>query len=216
MEYFATGKAKGNRGGADAAPDYAEGFEGVGEPAGWSNTIVSAGTVDYDYTTEAMEGSKALEIVTSGGDTYAEVDLGVEYADCVFTFAFKVVGSGSNRSYAAFLDATHSNNNQTDSLGFGNVSSWSRGVDHNTNNIQLLFSGTVNAFHYMRVEVRTTTNVIKIARSNDENFPTSGTNYAEDLAAGFNAAFTGVRYLRFGGESDAATVLIDDVKVWAL
>jgi hypothetical protein len=195
---------------SDAGSIISENFEGTGTPVGFTNVIAGSGTISFDETTEVLEGSESLKVY-SDSDTYTYVDLNHEYDHIVAIFGYKT-DSMSNRKDVHFLDdelSFHSN----ECLTFGSVSSYTKGISHSYNSILLTLTGTVNDFHYVRVEIDRSGGVVKIARSNDKTFPTSGTNYAEDTSASFNSNFSGTRYIAFGARSTTRNSWYDDLEV---
>lgn len=185
---------------SDAGPIVSESFEGTGTPVGFTNSISGSGTVDFDNTTYALDGSQSLKVY-SDSDTFTYVDLGHDYDHMVAIFGYRnsaYPDSLSNRQDVFFIDSTGTRtvNNY---LAYGAVSGNTNGIIHGYSAIVLTLTGTVNTFHYVRVEIDRSGGVVKIARSNDKtSFPTSGTNYAEDLTASFSANFSGTRYIGFG------------------
>lgn len=188
-----------------------ENFEGTGTPAGFTNSISGSGTIDYDHTTNVLEGSKSLHVY-SDSNTYAYLDLGLEYDHIVAVFGYYNV-SVSNRTDVAFCDGDLSRN-AYNSLKYGSVSSFDKGINHDFSAVLLTLTGTINTFHYVRVEIDKTNGVVKIARSNDKtSFPTSGTNYAEDLTAAFDSRYGGTRYILFGFQNSTKNSYYDDIEV---
>lgn len=188
-----------------------ESFEGTGTPTGFTNSISGSGTIDYDHTTNVLEGSKSLHIY-SDSDTYAYLDLGSEYDHIVAVFGYYNT-SASNRTDVSFCNSALTRN-ATNSLKFGSVSAYTKGVAHSYGSISLTFTGSINTFHYVRVELDVSGGVVKIARSNDKtSFPTSGTNYAEDLTASFNSSYSGTQYIVFGFQSKVLNSYYDDIEI---
>ena len=199
---------------SDAGPIISETFEGTGAPAGFANSISGSGTIDYDHTTNVLEGSKSLHVY-SDSDTYSYLDLGSEYDHIVAVFGYYSVGA-SNRTDVTFCDSALTRD-AYNAIKFGSVSAYVKGIAHAYNNIFLTLTGTVNTFHYVRVELDKSGGVVKIARSNDKtSFPTSGTNYAEDLTASFNSQYGGTQYIVFGFQNRVDNSYYDDIEVTAL
>jgi hypothetical protein len=98
-----------------------EGFEGTGAPTGFTSTIVGSGTVDYDDTSDPGTGLQSLKVVTSGGDSYAELDLGAEYSNFTLIWQEKIIGSGQNRSWIKMSPSSAFTTNSTATIG---NSSW--------------------------------------------------------------------------------------------
>ena len=197
-----------------AAPLLSENFEGTGTPTDWTTSISGSGTVNFDATTYTLEGSKSLSVYSHSG-TYAYVDLGAEYDHIVATFGYRnspYPNSLSNRQDVHFMDNSLSRG-ATGSLQLGGVSGNTFGIAHSYGSIKITLSGSINTFHYVRVEINRSGGILKIARSNDKTFPTSGTNYAEDLTASFNGGFTATRYISFGGSNSSVTRYYDDLEV---
>lgn len=200
---------------SDAGPIIAESFEGTGTPVGFTNSISGSGTVDFDNTTYALDGSQSLKVY-SDSDTFTYVDLGHDYDHMVAIFGYRnsaYPDSLSNRQDVFFIDSTGTRtvNNY---VSYGSVSGNTNGVTHGYGAFTLTLTGTVNTFHYVRVEIDRSGGVVKIARSNDKtSFPTSGTNYAEDLTASFSANFSGTRYIGFGALNLTVNRHFDDLEV---
>jgi len=195
---------------SDAGPIVSENFEGTGTPVGFTNVIAGSGTISFDETTEVLEGSESLKVY-SDSNTYTYVDLNYEYDHIVAIFGYKT-DAMSNRQDVVFLDdELDFTSNQC--LPFGSVSGYTKGIAHSYGSILLTLTGTVNDFHYVRVEINRSGGVVKIARSNDKTFPTSGTNYAEDTSASFHSGFSGTRYIAFGAKSTVKNSWYDDLEV---
>ena len=195
---------------SNAGSIISENFEGTGTTVGFTNSITGSGTVDFDATTYTLEGSKSLHVY-SESDTYTYVDLNAQYDHVVAIFGYNITAM-SNRQDVFFLDndlAVSSNG----SLQFGSISGYTKGISHNYGSISLTMTGTINNFHYVRVEINRSGGIVKIARSNDKTFPTSGTNYAEDLTASFHSGYAGTRAIRFGAVNQTKDTYYDDIEV---
>ncbi len=191
-----------------------ENYEGTGTPVGFTTTTDGSGTITFDETTTVLEGSKSLKVYNDNSatdDTYTYVDLNQEYDHIVAIFGYNITGM-SNRTDVHFLDDELSFGSNS-CLAFGSVSSYTKGIKHDYNAISLTMTGTINNFHYVRVEINHSGGVLKIARSNDKTFPTSGDNYAEDTSASFNANFSGTRAIAFGTSNKSLTTYYDDLEV---
>lgn len=200
---------------SDAGPIISESFEGTGTPVGFTNSISGSGTVDFDNTTYALDGSQSLKVY-SNSDTFTYADLGQDYDHIVAIFGYRnspYPDSMSNRQDVFFMDSTGTRG-VFDCFAYGAVSGNTNGIKHGYGNVGLTLTGTVDTFHYVRVEIDRSAEVVKIARSNDKtSFPTSGTNYAEDLTASINSAFTGTRYIGFGALNLTVNRHFDDLEV---
>ena len=199
---------------SDAGPIISENFEGTGTPVGFTNSIAGSGTVDFDATTYTIEGSKSLHVY-SDSDTYSYVDLGGEYDHIVATFGYRnsaYPDSLSNRQDVHFMDNSLDRGSRG-SVQVGAVSGNTFGITHSYGSINIQLTGSINTFHYVRVEINRSGGIVKIARSNDKTFPTSGTNYAEDLTASFHSSFTGTRYISFGAYNLTRNRYYDDIEV---
>lgn len=187
---------------------YEEDFEGTGTPTEFTNTIVGSGTIDYDYTTDPGSGSKSLEVVTSGGDSYAELDLGAIYDNFELIFQNKRTGGSSNRKWIRMSDDTNYANN--DSITIGHVSGWGYGFNHNFNAIVRSTTGvSTTAWHWvkLRVDIPNTTITLTISASSDFSSP----DVASDTSQTFGSNFGGVRYIQFGGVNVAMTTFVDSI-----
>ena len=206
--------ARKNGAGGGGTPTYGvEGFEGTGEPASWSNTIVASGTVDYDDTVDPGTGTKSLEVITSGGDSYAELDLGSLYTKFKLIFQCKIASGGSNRQWIKMCPVDSFYTNGTGQIGF--VNGWDWGF---TNNGQDLLPTTsavsVGAWHWIKFEVDISTSEATIMKSASSDFSSPDT--VTDASFSFHAGFTGIRYLRFGAISRSMSVWIDEVSAYDL
>ena len=196
-----------------AIPDFEEDFEGTGTPTSWSKTIVGSGTVDYDDTTDPGTGSKSLEVITSGGDSYAEVDLGSVYANFKLIFQNKIASGGSNRKWIVGSASAAFASNEKFVLGF--VSGWDYGWQHNSANLLRTTTGvSLGSWHWVKLEVdyANTTVTLTISASSDFSSP----DVASSASASFNAGFSGLRYLRFGGMSRDMSVWVDEFSAYNL
>ena len=191
-----------------------ENYEGTGTPVGFTTTTDGSGTITFDETTTVLEGSKSLKVYNDNSatnDTYTYVDLNEEYDHIVAIFGYNIT-SMSNRKDIHFLD-DELDFGATSCMEFGSVSSYTKGINHAYGAISLTMTGTINNFHYVRVEINHSGGVVKIARSNDKTFPTSGDNYAEDTSASFNSSFSGTRAIAFGTRDKTLTTYYDDLEV---
>ena len=205
--------ARKNAGGGGGTPTYGvEGFEGTGEPASWSNTIVASGTVDYDDTVDPGTGTKSLEVITSGGDSYAELDLGSVYTKFKLIYQEKITGGGSNRQWVAGSDSGfHSSNTFT----LGHVSGWSYGWSQNSATLLRTTTGvTLGSWHWVKLEVDVPNTTVTLTVSASSDFSSPDTVTA--TSASFNASFSGMRYLRLGGRNRSMTVWADEVSAYDL
>ena len=187
---------------------YEEDFEAAGTPSGFTNTIVGSGTIDYDYTTDPGSGLESLEVVTSGGDSFAELDLGAIYDNFELIFQNKRIGGGSNRTWIVLSD--DSNYTSPDHIVIGNVSGWDYGFNHNFNPVTRTSTGvSTTAWHWAKlfVDIPNTTITLTISASSDF----SSADVATTTSQTFGSSFGGVRYARFGGRNRDMTVLVDSI-----
>jgi len=202
--------ARKNASAADS-PDFTEDFEGTGTPTSWSTTIAGSGTVDYDFSTLPGTGSKSLEVITSGGDSYSEVDLGSVYGKFKLVFQEKIASGGSNRQWiSGTVDST---SGTTFRIGF--VSGWNYGWNHNYSSLVRSTTGvSLSDWHWVKLEVdkANTTVTLTISASSDFSSPDVATSATQS----FNASFTGCRYLRFGGINRDMSVWVDEFSAYNL
>ena len=194
-------------------PDFTEDFEGTGTPTSWSTTIVGSGTVDYDHTTSPGTGSESLEVITSGGDSYSEVDLGSVYGKFELIFQNKIASGSSNRWWIAGSELSSFSSNETFNVGF--VDGWNYGWLHNANKLTRSTTGvSLGSWHWVKlyVDYANTTVTLTVSASSDFSSP----DVASSTSIGFNAAFSGVRYLRFGGISRDMSVWVDEFSAYDL
>ena len=187
---------------------YEEDFEGSGTPSGFTNTIVGSGTIDYDYTTDPGSGSESLEVVTSGGDSFAEVDFGAIYDNFELIFQNKVASGTSNRTWIALSD--DSNYSSPEHIVIGFVSGWNYGFNHNFNPVTRSTTGVgLGSWHWakLNVDIPNTTITLTISASSDF----SSADVATTTSQTFGSSFGGVRYARFGGRNRDMTVLVDSI-----
>jgi len=187
-----------------------EGFEGTGAPTGFTTTIVGAGTVDYNDTSDPGTGLQSLEVVTSGGDSYAELDLGAEYSNFTLIWQEKQSGGGSNRVWIGMSSSSGFSTNA--SAAIGNVDGWNwgftqRGVDltPTTTNV------ATGAWHYVKLEIDIASTSVTVSKSTSSDFSSPDTNTSSSFS--FHSSFTGIRYLRFGGINRSHTILIDELSL---
>mgnify|MGYP003642532354 CR=1 FL=1 len=206
--------ARKNAGGGGGTPTYGvEGFEGTGEPASWSNTIVASGTVDYDDTVDPGTGTKSLEVITSGGDSYAALDLGSVYTKFKLIYQEKITGGGSSRQWVKGSDDAGFWHGETFSLGY--VSGWSYGWSQNSAALLPTTTGVnLGLWHWVKLEVDVpnTTVTLTLSASSDFSSPDTVTT----TSASFHASFSGMRYLQFGGKNRDMTVWVDEVSAYDL
>ncbi len=188
-----------------------EGFEGTGTPSGWGTYVGSGGEIDFDNTSNVKEGSLNLK-VKSNNYTHAYYDLGAQYGHIILTLARRAT-SLSNRQDVFLYNSGGNRGSTTGSMQFGAVSGSNQGIKHDSNNIRITMSGSINTNHYIRIEIDVPNDIVKIARSNDgTSFPTSGTNYNES-SGNINSAFGGVQYIALGASNKNATQYYDDIKL---
>ena len=187
---------------------YEEDFEGSGTPSGFTNTIVGSGTIDYDYTTSPGSGSESLEVVTSGGDSFAEVDFGAIYDNFELIFQNKVASGSSNRKWIALSDDSNYANDDQIIIGF--VSGWNYGFNHNFNAVTRSTTGvSLGDWHWVKLNVDIPNNTITLTISASSDF--SSADVATTTSQTFGSGFAGVRYARFGGINQNMTVLVDSI-----
>ncbi|MEL0119442.1 MAG: hypothetical protein VXB01_10935 [Opitutae bacterium] len=187
---------------------YEEDFEGSGTPSGFTNTIVGSGTIDYDYTTDPGSGSESLEVVTSGGDSFAELDFGAIYDNFELIFQNKIASGGSNRTWIVLSD--DSNYTSPDHIVIGNVSGWDYGFNHNFNAVTRSTTGVgLGSWHWAKLNVDIPNNTITLTISASSDF--SSADVATTTSQTFGSSFGGVRYARFGGRNRDMTVLVDSI-----
>jgi hypothetical protein len=187
---------------------YEEDFEGSGTPSGFTNTIVGSGTIDYDYTTDPGSGSESLEVVTSGGDSFAEVDFGAIYDNFELIFQNKVASGASNRKWIALSDDSNYANDDQIIIGF--VSGWNYGFNHNFNAVTRSTTGvSLGDWHWVKLNVDIPNNTITLTISASSDF--SSADVATTTSQTFGSSFGGVRYARFGGRNKDMTVLVDSI-----
>jgi hypothetical protein len=194
-------------------PDFDENFEGTGTPTSWSTTIVGSGTVDYDYTTDPGTGSKSLEVITSGGDSYSEVDLGSVYGKFELIFQNKVFSGASNRNWISGSKLSSYSTNESFSVGF--VDGWNYGLLHGANKLTRSTTAVaIGDWHWVKlfVDYANTAVTLTISASSDFSSP----DVASSTSFSFNAAFSGVRYLKFGGNNRAMSVWVDEFSAYDL
>ena len=185
-----------------------ESFEGTGTPTGFTNTIVGSGTIDYDYTTDPGSGSESLEVVTSGGDSFAEVDFGAIYDNFELIFQNKVASGTSNRTWIALSD--DSNYSSPEHIVIGFVSGWDYGFNHNFNPVTRSTTGVgLGSWHWAKLNVDIPNNTITLTISASSDF--SSADVATTTSQTFGSSFGGVRYARFGGRNRDMTVLVDSI-----
>jgi hypothetical protein len=199
--------------GAVLTPDFDENFEGTGTPTSWSTTIVGSGTVDYDYTTDPGTGSKSLEVITSGGDSYSEVDLGSVYGKFELIFQNKVFSGASNRNWISGSKLSSYSTNESFSVGF--VDGWNYGLLHGANKLTRSTTAVaIGDWHWVKlfVDYANTAVTLTISASSDFSSP----DVASSTSFSFNAAFSGVRYLKFGGRNRSMSVWVDEFSAYNL
>ena len=186
-----------------------EGFEGTGAPTGFTSTIVGSGTVDYNDTSDPGTGLQSLEVVTSGGDSYAELDLGAEYSNFTLIWQEKRIGGGSNRSWMKMSPSSGFANNATATIG---NSSWEwRFSQNSVNLIPTTDNVPATDWHYAKLEIDIASTSVTVTKSTSSDFSSPDTNTSSSF--NFHSDFTGVRYLRFGGINKDHTILIDELSL---
>jgi|14BtaG_2_1085337.scaffolds.fasta_scaffold12843_2 hypothetical protein len=186
-----------------------EGFEGTGAPTGFTSTIVGSGTVDYDDTSDPGTGLQSLEVVTSGGDSYAELDLGAEYSNFTLIWQEKRIGGGSNRSWMKMSPDSGFATNASATIG---NSSWNWRFSQNSSNlIPTTNNVSTTAWHYAKLEIDIASTSVTLTKSTSSDFSSPDTNTSSSFS--FHSNFTGIRYLRFGGINKSHTILIDELSL---